>query len=851
MQNAGIKDEVKRNKKILVQAINAANFLTEECPNETGFSANDLFYGMERKTKVKSLHYVEWGRIGFVANKNSYTTKMKVRGIPMMMVGYALNHPSGTYEMYNPTTDSVIVTDSVKWKDFTRWEATSMDSTIGKLYDNKNTSPKSMSNTEVSFSDSNTSIENPIEESTLPNVETSEPTTNDVDQAVPNVAKRSTRSTGIKPMNADTNNPKVVRALRQLDTSPQYKVTGNVTPTQIFENSDEDAVAINLVFTDDVIFTYSSDGGIMGDLDDEDDLLDLYLMHTCIQSDPGEPTRWRDALEGDDREWWLQSTTSEFNNFLSRGAWKFVPLEFAKSKGKRIIPTKLVFKKKDEIDGSIRFKTRDVTLGYMMVPGVDFTERFSPVSTDEALRLQIAINLMFWYEEWITRSCDVEAAFLEADMDVEMYIEPHPAMVACGFMTEEQRKKTDIRLMKSMYGNVDAAIKFFNLFSTYVTDENGMKMYQSKSDPCVFFKLNNKNKLVLMVTITVDDCAITGRNDDIEWFMDGVEKRFNITRADVISKHLGVIYEWGETSDGRRFCKVTMDKKVESTINYYEKYIQKEAKIYSTPGAPNENLLKHEGEPIDIDEYRSLVGQIMFFTTKICPKTGAAVRALSAHMSNPGVDHWKAMGRLVGYLKGMKVRGITYYAPDSFQTVSLADTDYGNCKETRRSVGCSLITVGGCLVDWWISKHQTVSDSSCEAEYKELAKCAKGVKFVHMLLDEMNLLQLPGLIGEDNQGAIFLANNKQVSQRTKHIDIKYHFIREFIEKKNGVQQGHVFKIDTKENTSDIGTKNVEVSLFKKHEKELDTGMMKLREKAFGENGENTKAFSGGMSDSKM
>ena len=75
-------------------------------------------------------------------------------------------------------------------------------------------------------------------------------------------------------------------------------------------------------------------------------------------------------------------------------------------------------------------------------------------------------------------------------------------------------------------------------------------------------------------------------------------------------------------------------------------------------------MLKHEGEPIDIDEYRWLVGQIMFFTTKICPKTGSAVRALSTHMFNPGVDHWKAMGRLVGYLKGMKVIGITYYTPD-------------------------------------------------------------------------------------------------------------------------------------------------------------------------------------------
>ena len=83
--------------------------------------------------------------------------------------------------------------------------------------------------------------------------------------------------------------------------------------------------------------------------------------------------------------------------------------------------------------------------------------------------------------------------------------------------------------------------------------------------------------------------------------------------------------------------------------------------------------MKHEGEPIDIDEYRSLVGQIMFFTTKICPKTGSVVRALSVHTTNPGVDHWKAMRQLVGYLKGMEVRGITYYAPDSFQTLSLAD----------------------------------------------------------------------------------------------------------------------------------------------------------------------------------
>ena len=90
------------------------------------------------------------------------------------------------------------------------------------------------------------------------------------------------------------------------------------------------------------------------------------------------------------------------------------------------MPTKVVFKKKDEIDGSLRFKTRNVTLGFMMVPGVDFTERFSPVATDASLKTQVAINLKKYRDGWRTESCDVEAAFLEPSMDSPMYIEPHP-----------------------------------------------------------------------------------------------------------------------------------------------------------------------------------------------------------------------------------------------------------------------------------------------------------------------------------------------------------------------------------------------------------------------------------------
>ena len=240
------------------------------------------------------------------------------------------------------------------------------------------------------------------------------------------------------------------------------------------------------------------------------------------------------AVEGPEREWWIKSITSEFNNFLSRGAWKFLPRQMVYDSNRKLIPTKLVFKKKDEIDGLIHFKTQDVILGFMMVQGVDFTERFSPVATDASSCIQVAITLKFHHLGWVTRSCDVEATFLESDMDVDMYIEPHPAMVTCGIMSEKEQQKTTIKLLEFMYGNVDAAIKLFKTISPHLTNENGRNMMQSKVESCVFFKLNN-DKLILFVLITVDGCAITGTNEDVDWFMDQLEK--NSSRSLVIQKH--------------------------------------------------------------------------------------------------------------------------------------------------------------------------------------------------------------------------------------------------------------------------------------------------------------------------
>jgi len=140
-------------------------------------------------------------------------------------------------------------------------------------------------------------------------------------------------------------------------TGKTYKVTGDTTLFNIdMDGSSETAsltdkdetttdIRVSVVWTDELVTTCENIGGM-------DDLIEIFLMHACIQkSDPGEPTRWREASEGPERKWWMSPITSEFNNFLKHGAWKFVPTEIAKNSGRRLIPTKLVFKKKDKIFG--------------------------------------------------------------------------------------------------------------------------------------------------------------------------------------------------------------------------------------------------------------------------------------------------------------------------------------------------------------------------------------------------------------------------------------------------------------------------------------------------------------------
>ena len=201
----------------------------------------------------------------------------------------------------------------------------------------------------------------------------------------------------------------------------------------------------------------------------------------------------------------------------------------------------------------------------------------------------------------------------------------------------------------------------------------------------------------------------------------------------------------------------------------------------------------------------------MFYVTKIAPECCFACGQLAQHMHNPGNEHWRAMERFVGYLKQKEKHELIISKPTELRVISYGDASYADCADTRRSSSGDLHTIGGALVSWRSQKMRFVCLSSTEAEYVTLTEMSKEQKFIQMLLNEVDESIEPGGLYCDNEAAEYLVKNKHVSPRTKHIDIRQHYVREHVNSNRGM----VLRVNTNDNFADILTKNVTVKAFEK------------------------------------
>jgi hypothetical protein len=267
-----------------------------------------------------------------------------------------------------------------------------------------------------------------------------------------------------------------------------------------------------------------------------------------------------------------------------------------------------------------------------------------------------------------------------------------------------------------------------------------------------------------------------------------------------------------------------MPKLARQIIEVAEKAIGHDLKESSVPATPGTCLEKNpqKKEPIMETEHRSIVGKSLCLVTKLHVEGSNPVRELAKFFSNPGSEQWKALDRFVGYLKENEddVK-LTYRKPKEPRIVSSVDSNYATDKGDRRSVSGGLHTLGGMITNWNCTTQKSVTLSSTEAEYVSMAKGLQETLFSQMLLKEIAHCEISAVMLEDDTGAIFLVKNQQVGTRTKHIDMRYHFLMEHFEKK----RFNIEFVRSEDNESDVPTKNTPERLLKMHAVNMRNGTM--------------------------
>jgi hypothetical protein len=277
------------------------------------------------------------------------------------------------------------------------------------------------------------------------------------------------------------------------------------------------------------------------------------------------------------------------------------------------------------------------------------------------------------------------------------------------------------------------------------------------ADPCVFYKTDMNGRTILITICFVDNTLLLRIKFEVEWYKAEIQKPFDYSDLGVLRKHIGVWYEEKIDDNGERYLVATMPKKVRKIIELYEEHIGKAARTHAIPGTAEVCSPKWISDPMEHYMYRRIVGKIKFLVVKIFPKGANPARELARHFSNPGPMHWDELGKYVGYLKEIeKIIRLTYRKPKELRALSYVDSNYATDKENRRSVSGGIHAVGGALVNWMSKTQASVTLSTTEAEYRSLASGATQVKFVQQLLEEIAKCKTPGIILEDNTGAIFL-----------------------------------------------------------------------------------------------
>ncbi|CAJ2653926.1 unnamed protein product [Trifolium pratense] len=511
------------------------------------------------------------------------------------------------------------------------------------------------------------------------------------------------------------------------------------------------------------------------------------LVHLAFMAD-AEPINWKEAVVSSK---WNAAMKEELHSIEKNHTWKLVELP----PQKKAISVKWVFKLKKDPDGKIvKHKARLVARGFLQQEGIDYTEVYAPVARMETIRLVIAIASSY---NWSLYHMDVKSAFLNGPLEEEVYVLQPP-----GFEIASEKNKV-YKLNKALYGLKQAPRAWNKRIDEFLQKEGFVKCTVEFG---VYMKGSDISDAIV-ICLYVDDLLITGHNTtSIEKFKGRLKSEFEMSDLGKLNYFLGLEFHYA--SDG---IVLHQRKYIEDVLKRFQ---MENCKAAETPMDANLKLSKNEDEQaVDATLFKQVVGSLRF----ICntrPDINYAVGLVSRFMSKPKTSHLIAAKRILRYLKGTQDYGLAFPTSNSETQIELegfSDSDWCGDKDDRRSTSGYWFRFRNSPISWSSKKQNIVALSSCEAEYVAAAQAACQAVWLESLLEELKINYVkPMRLNIDNKSAISLAKNPIAHGRSKHIETKYHFLRDQVSK----GKLNVMHCRTEIQIADILTKPLRADRFK-------------------------------------
>ena len=505
----------------------------------------------------------------------------------------------------------------------------------------------------------------------------------------------------------------------------------------------------------------------------------LNVNHTIIQV----PNTYNQAMKSTEREHWIKAMDDEMSSLIANKTYDLVPTP----PNCHPIGGRWVFSVKNDQFGNYKFKARFVAKGFKQIQGINYDDTFAPTARMTSIRLLMVIAIELGL---LVHQMDVCNAYLNSELPPKDRI----------FMTQPdgyvKGQNLVCKLNKSLYGLKQSAFLWNNTLIQHMQSQN---LTQSVMDPCVFVRKTDKD--ILYILIWVDDIIIAGSSIEIvDEFKTSLANRFKVKDLGPLKWFLGMQFD-------------ITDKVISMNQSLYVKNIltrfnMTDCSPRTLPCDPSVyTLLEQDSDPFENPkQYQELVGSLIYLMTGTRPDIAFVTTLLSRFMQKPTKMHMTLALGVLRYLKYTPHFDLRFVKTGvNLQLFGYSDSDYASDPLDRKSVSgyCFKLNKDSALVSWRSGKQSLVATSSCESEYMALFEATKEALNLRQLFSELTKKPPQTVkIYADNQGSIALAKHPSFHKRTKHINMRFHAVRDYVAN-NSV---YITYIPSKDNTADMFTK---------------------------------------------